>query len=211
MIYKTLLVDKYGNTKSVYDQISSKYLAGVSDSFPQELPEFIAKLRQGSKVLEVGTAGGRDAKVFVDAGMTVVGTDVVDSFLREAEQLVPQAQFFNKDMRHLDFPDGEFDAIWANAVLLHAEREDVPSILQNFWRILKTGGKVHIRVKQGEGEEYREEKLSDNKKRFFVYYSPIEMEKLLENAGFQIIRSEVMEDERGRRDTKWVSTWGEKI
>lgn len=202
--------DKYAETKKVYEQIGDKYVQGVAASYPKELPEFITLLTKSCKVLEVGTAGGRDAKVFINAGMNVTGTDVVESFLEQARELVPEGKFLNMDMRKLNFDDEQFDAIWANAVLLHAERADVPKIIENFYRMLKKDGKVHIRVKQGHGEGYRAEKLSSGNERFFTYYTKEEVEKLLKNTGLKIIRSEIMNDERGREDTKWVSVWGEK-
>lgn len=200
----------YEQTKNVYEEIASKYLKGTSNSFPAELSDFISLLSKDSRVLDVGTAGGRDANVFIKAGMRVVGTDVVESFLKEARKNVPEAVFVNKDMRNLDFDDGSFDAIWANAVLLHAERSDIPQILNNFYRILTSGGKIHVRVKEGTGEAHREEKLSDGKKRFFVYYSQPEFERLFKEARFHVIRSQIIDDERGRSETKWISIWGQK-
>lgn len=204
-------MSNYDDTRKVYEQISGSYIKGVSEVPPFELTDFISLLEKEDKVLEVGTAGGRDAKVFSDAGMEVIGTDVVDSFLVAAKKLVPEATFVNRDMRELDFDSDEFNAVWANAVLLHAERADALKIIQNFYRMLKPKGKLHIRVKEGEGESFREEKLSSGKRRFFVYYSQREVEQLLEVAGFKVIRSRVMNDERGREDTKWVSVWGEKV
>jgi ubiquinone/menaquinone biosynthesis C-methylase UbiE len=205
------ITDTYEETRQVYESIGDKYAKDVSNTYPQELKEFVNLLLPDSKVLEVGCAAGRDAKIFADAGMKIIGTDNSDTLLKQARQLVPQGKFLNMDMRNLDFDNEEFDAIWANAVLLHAQRADIPAIMKNFNRMLKIGGKLHIRVKEGKGEGYKTEKLSQGSKRFFTYFTQSEMEQLMIDNGFKVIRSEIMQDEQGRQDTKWISIWGEKL
>lgn len=48
-----------------------------------------------------------------------------------------------------------FDGIWACASLLHVSRSELPAVLGNFHRALKTGGVMYASFKYGGGEEER--------------------------------------------------------
>lgn len=202
--------DVYSRTAGTYSRLGEPYLEAISKGSPPELPDFIKLLPSHADVLDVGTAGGRDAKVFADAGMHVTGVDTVDVFLGKARKDVPNATFIKMDMRALDFPEKSLDGIYANASLIHLKKDEVPPVLENFYRMLRQGGKLHIRVKEGEGEREVAEKLSQNEKRFFAFYTQIELEQLITAARFKILRSRIIPDDFGRSDLKWVSVWGEK-
>ena len=197
-------------TTETYTVLGDKYLEDISNATPPELSDFIKLFPQGSKILEVGTAGGRDAKIFVDAGMDVTGIDMVGDFLNKAKKDVPNANFIQMDVRGMNFPDNSFEGIYANAVLLHLEKKEVPPVLDKFYALLKPEGKLHIRLKEGEGEKEIVEKLSQNHSRFFSFFTQAEVEELLKKSGFKIIRSEEMPDNIGREGLKWISIWGEK-
>lgn len=197
-------------TSETYAMLGDKYLKDISNATPPELFDFIKFFPKGSKVLDVGTAGGRDAKFFADAGMNVTGIDMVGEFLDRAKKDVPSANFIQMDVRNMNFPESFFEGIYANAVLLHLEKKEVPLVLDKFYALLKPKGKLHIRLKEGEGEKEIIEKLSQNHSRFFSFFSKEEIEELLEKSGFKIIRSEEMSDTLDREGLKWISIWGEK-
>ncbi len=197
-------------TTETYTVLGNKYLKDISNATPPELIDFIKLFPKGSKILEVGTAGGRDAKIFTDAGMDVTGIDIVDDFLSKAKKDVPSANFIQMDVRDMNFLDNSFEGIYANAVLLHLEKKEVPPVLDKFYILLKPKGKLHIRLKEGEGEKEIVEKLSQNHSRFFSFFGKEEIEELLEKSGFKIIRSEEMPDTLDREGLKWISIWGEK-
>lgn len=201
---------KYQQTIEVYKELGRRYLKGIDDVVPEELPEFIGLLNPGSRVLDVGCAGGRDSKFFVEAGHKVLGIDVVDSFLREARKRVPGAMFKRMDVLQLDFPDNTFDAIWAQAVLLHFSKIDLPKILKKFYRILKPGGLLHVRLKRGQGTHLVAEKLVEGKERLFTFYYKNEVETALKDAKFKVIASRIYPDALSRDKVKWVSVWGRK-
>jgi ubiquinone/menaquinone biosynthesis C-methylase UbiE len=197
-------------TIEVYEELGVKYIDSINRVLPEELPEFIGLLKSGSKVLDVGCAGGRDSRHFVEAGHKVFGIDVVDSFLREARKRVPGATFKKMDLLQLDFPDNTFDAIWAQAVLLHFSKSDLPKILKKFHRILKPGGLLHVRLKRGQGTHLVAEKLVEGKERLFTFYYKNEVEAALIDAKFKVIASRIYPDALNRDNVKWISVWGRK-
>ena len=205
-------IDKDKNyTIELYENLGKKYIQDIANVKSKELPEFIKILPKKAKILEIGCAGGRDAKFFIKKRLEYTGIDLVDKFLKEARKNAPQGKFIKMDFLDLKFPDNYFDAIWASAVLLHINKRKLPSVLKGFYRVLKIGGKLHIRVKRGRGIKYVKDKISGGRERIFTFFYKKEMENYLKEAGFKIIASRIFPDELGRKDVKWVSVWGEKI
>jgi ubiquinone/menaquinone biosynthesis C-methylase UbiE len=202
--------DNYKKTIEVYEKLGKKYIKDIKDLTPVEFSDFVKLLPRKSKVLDVGCAAGRDSKKFLQKGFKVTGIDLVSSFLKEAKRNVPGAKFIKMDIRKLKLPKDYFDAIWASAILLHLKKKDIPKILKGFYRVLRPGGKLHIRVKKGKGSGYKKDKLSSGEKRLFTYFSKDELERLVKKADFKIITSRVFPDESGRKDVKWISVWAEK-
>jgi len=202
--------NKYKKTIELYKKLGEKYIKDIKKFTPKEFPGFVKLLSKGNRVLDVGCAGGRDSKKFIRKGFKVIGVDLVDSFLKEARKTVPEAKFIKMDVCKLKFPKNYFDAIWANAILLHIKKKDIPKALKGFFKILKPGGKLHIRVKKGTGRGYKKEKLSGGKKRLFTYFLKDELEKSVEKTNFKIISSKIFPDDLGRKEIKWISIWAEK-
>lgn len=203
-------IDPYRHTIHVYRQLGAAYVRDTLRAVPQEIQGFIRLVPAGGTILDVGCAGGRDTKHFVRAGLKAIGIDLVEEFLRIAKRRVPAARFFRMDVRRMRFPAGSFDAIWANAVLLHLRTPDIRLVLKKFRTLLRPGGKLHLRMKRGAGRGYTRERLVAQHQRLFTYVGQRELERLVRRAGFRILRSRIYADRLGRRDVRWVGIWAEK-
>jgi len=203
--------DVYKKTIQLYEKLGKKYIKDLAGITVKEFPDFVELLPKGGKVLDVGCAGGRDSKKFVQKGFKVIGIDLADVFLKEARKIVTQAKFIKMDLMKLKFPKNYFDAIWANAVLLHIAKNDMSKALKGFYRVLKRSGKLHIRVKKGTGEKYVDERLSAGEKRFFNFFSKKELENSVKKSGFKIISLKIFPDELGRKKVKWIGVLAEKL
>lgn len=195
---------------STYNRLGKRYLKRISKLVPSARVRFIKMLPKNARVLDVGCAGGRDSKAFVAKGFRVTGIDASRVFINEAKKYVPKARFFQKDLRKLVFPANSFDGIWAQAVLLHLKRNEVPKVLRSFYRLLKPGGVLHVEVKKGKGARYVKEALSAHQRRFFTFFTQSELETLVRKAGFKIIYSVLTPDELKRKNVPWVTVWGRK-
>jgi SAM-dependent methyltransferase len=204
-------VDPYEQTIQVYRKLGTKYIRDTLRAVPQEIQGFIRMIPARGKILDVGCAGGRDAKYFVRAQLQVIGIDVVDEFLAAAKKNVPKATFINMDVRRLRFPNETFDAIWANAILLHLRKLDIRAVIKKFHALLRPTGKLHIRMKRGAGRGYTREQLVSKQRRLFTYIGQEELETLVRRSGFRIIRSRLYKDQLGRSDVQWVGIWAEKV
>jgi len=202
--------NKYEETIRVYEKLGGKYIKDIEKLVPSSFFDFIKLLPKNGKVLEIGCAGGRDSKKFSQKGFKVTGIDLVDIFLKEAEKNVPDAKFIKMDLRKLKFPKNYFNAIWANAVLLHIKKKNILKVLKGFYKVLKFGGKLYISVKRGKGKTYKKDKLSSDEKRLFVYFFKGEIEEYVKKAGFKIIFSQIFSDDAGRKNIKWIRLFAEK-
>ncbi|MFA5134949.1 MAG: class I SAM-dependent methyltransferase [Patescibacteria group bacterium] len=198
------------NTAKTYTKLGKQYLDDIADLAPAEREEFIRRLPRGSAVLDVGCAGGRDSGAFVESGFQVVGIDLVGLFLSEARKRVPAATFRMMDVCKLDFPDESFNAVWANAILMHVPKRDTLRALKELQRVCKPSGLLLVRVKHGQGERAVADKLSRGVNRLFSFFTEDELSQLSEQAGFTVESAALVEDGAGRDGVRWVSVWAVK-
>ena len=118
------------------------------------------------------------------------------------------------DIRNLDFPEGSFNAVWDNASLLHIPEKEAQRVIRGYNRVLAEEGILFVRVKEGEGEVYVEEKVLKGgayggEKRFFKFYNLDELRKLLEANGFEILEAGVKA--AIERPINWVYAYARKV
>lgn len=193
---------KISETKSAYEdsQVVAGYVAehGSKPKMLEAVGAF-AKTLPGEKVIDVGCGPGQDSWHFAKLGFDVVGVDFSSEMIKAAGSLDKAdkpPRFMVGDMRELAelFPEDSFDGAWVCASLLHIEREEVPAVLSGLKKIVVDGGRIYIGVKGGEGEELREEdKYGPKMKRKFVYWQEDELQRVLERAGFEVVKLDEQE------------------
>ena len=117
---------------------------------------------------------------------------------------MPKAQFLSMDVRQLSFSTNTFDGIWAQAVLLHIEREELPRVLKQFYRIMKPDGFLFIGLKRGKGIHQATEDKEKDKQRLYTYYYKGEVVTQLKRTGFQILSATIVSDALKRPGLTWV-------
>jgi ubiquinone/menaquinone biosynthesis C-methylase UbiE len=199
-----------------YNENAEDYSSKIENSPNIELIErFVNAVGHGVRILDAGCAAGRDCRIFKDKGLVPVGIDLTESLIKLAEQKNQDIEFHIGSFLELPFEDESYDGVWSNASLLHLEKiDDVETALKEFSRVLKFGGHLHIFVKQQLGEEKTTTTAHDYSgefKRFFRFFTKLEIQRLVENAGFEIID---IEDDYttpdGRADIKWIAVLARK-
>lgn len=126
------------------------YSASGPGGASRHLGLFLRALHPGSRILELGCGGGRDAQAMIAAGHDVDATDAAPAIARQAEALL------GRSVRVMRFDELEaehaYDAVWANAALLHVPRCGLAAILARVHRALRPGGLHYASFKAGEGE-----------------------------------------------------------
>lgn len=202
--------DAFNETILAYKTQGIRYLEGIEKLIPPQLYDFVKLITKGGKILDVGCAGGRDSKQFIDRGFEVVGVDVVDEFLKVAKTNVPAAEFLKMDLLELNFPNQTFDGIWSNAVLLHVQKKNISNVLKNYCRMLKPAGKLFLALKVGDGSASVTDKFTKDK-RLFIYYQKEEIIKYIEEAKFKTIYCDISKSKTRAEGVSWIRLIAEKL
>lgn len=162
-------------TIAVYDAQAEDYAKRRAHRIEPGLATFAAKLRQGGHVLDLGCGPGDSSAYLLQAGFTVDAVDASASMVAITRTLGVNAR--QATFEQINETDA-YDGIWASYSLLHAARSDMPEHLTRLRNALKSGGKLHVGLKLGQGE------ARDPLGRLYTYYTLDELIGLLETAGF---------------------------
>jgi len=168
-----------------------------NDNLAEPYADFLENL-PGKKILEIGCGGGRDTKYFHEQKLDVTATDLTPRFLEIGKEQCPDVNFQLMDMRKLEFPDASFDGIWANLSFHHISKTENLSTLKEFKRVLKNGGLLYLGLMEGEGEEDKYSKFSQET-RHFSYYTEEEITLLITSLDMRIKLLKVTPDPEGYR------------
>jgi hypothetical protein len=83
----------------------------------------------------------------------------------------------------LSSPDGPYDAVWANASLLHVDRADLPTVLSRLAAVTRPGGLLRASLKEGDGEGWSTHG-SVTRPRHFTYWREPALREAAAGAGW---------------------------
>jgi len=176
--------DPHRTTLASYQANVERYLAGLA---PVPAPADIAHLAQfaellpaGGLVLELGSGPGRDAAELEARGLRVRRTDATPAFVDRLHRHGYPADLL--DVLTDELGSG-YDGIWASAVLLHFEPDQLAAVLRRCQAAVRPGGVLGFSVKEGDGAAWTTEKL--DAPRYFVYWRQDPLVALVRQAGWQ--------------------------
>jgi ubiquinone/menaquinone biosynthesis C-methylase UbiE len=146
---------------NLFDQVADTYDAHfLTTREPARRLIAFAGLASGERVLEVGAGTGFATFLAADAvGAfgSVLATDVAEQMLavaraKAARDGVDNVAFETADGMALTFPDGTFDRVFANCVLIGFP--DVGKALREWRRVVRPGGTVAFTSFAREGTEF---------------------------------------------------------
>ena len=173
-------------TLRAYEQRADRYFDASAPAVSAEvaglLDAVVARLRPGSHVLEVGTGPGREAAYLEERGLHVDRTDATAA-------VVERLRANGHDARLLDVRDGNlggpYDAVLANAVLLHLDRAQARLAVEACRQAVRPGGLFALTLKDGDGESWSDAKLGAP--RWFVYWREEALRAQLSDAGWRVL------------------------
>jgi len=147
------------DTVRSYDATAAQYAAEAA-AMPEwvatEIDAFVTALGGVGRVLEIGSGGGRDARVLEQRGISVRCTDVSKGFVEllrkagfEADLLDP----LNEDLTDPQRPGTPYDGVWACASLIHVARQDFATVLRRLAEATRAGGRLYASVRDGDGKD----------------------------------------------------------
>lgn len=138
----------YNNTLSYYDNHADEFYRGtVNVDFTATQERFLAKLKKGLRILDLGCGSGRDTKFFLERGYDVEAVDGSAELCRLASQYtgVRVKQMLFEELSAVD----QYDGIWACSSILHLPIDKLHEVMQKMATALKKNGIIYTSFKYG--------------------------------------------------------------
>lgn len=138
-----------GRTVSGYERGSENYYRDLEIQryrSHRHLPAWIASMRMGAHVLEVGCGIGLDSAQMIRHGLLVTAADLTCVGAQTANQRALKqkwnADYLCANGEYLPFPDQSFDYVYSFGVMHHAS--DTQRCIDEAHRVLREGGEALI-------------------------------------------------------------------
>jgi SAM-dependent methyltransferase len=177
-------------TVDSYEAFAADYRRGTEE-MPDEVRDgierFVAALDAGARVLEIGSGPGRDARALEEVGLSVRRTDITPAFVRMLRADGHTADVLDPLSDELADPerDAPYDGVWASASLVHARREDLPTVLTRLAEATRPGGVLHLALKEGDGARFSTHGHIGGP-RHFTFWREEPLRTVLEEAGWSV-------------------------
>jgi 2-polyprenyl-3-methyl-5-hydroxy-6-metoxy-1,4-benzoquinol methylase len=191
-------------TVRAYDVDARAYAAagpGVTDSVRRDIEQLAVRIGPGAQVLEIGSGGGRDAHLLESLGLRVRRTDITPGFVALLREQGVEADVLDPLVDDLGSPEGPYDAVWANASLLHVRRQNLSTVLARLAEVTRPGGVLRVSVKEGEGAGWSTHG-SVRSPRHFTYWQAPALHAVVSASGWSevVVRAGVP----GSRGETWL-------
>jgi SAM-dependent methyltransferase len=198
------LAEISGVTLEYYDQSAEPFRRGTADhDVSQNINALLSQIRGEAPydILDLGCGPGRDLATFVKLGHRPVGLDGSENFVRMARESTG-CEVLHQDLLHLELPAARFDGVFANAVLFHVPRQEIPRVLNEISSTLKSGGVFFCSNPHGpDREEW-------HGRRFGSFLRWETWSRYATDAGFCEIEHYYRPTGRPRREQPWLaSVW----
>lgn len=189
------MLDTNSTTLNAYDEGVQKYIDGTGQATSgsqKEWLDFVFKdVPKTANILEIGSAFGRDGSYLIDQGYNLKLTDGSEGFvdyLNTHGFTATKLDIVNQQ------PKGHYDVILACAVFLHFNDNDFKKAVLHTKAALAEDGKFAFSVKQGDGEEWSDHKMSAP--RYFKYWRRDRLYEILSELGMKITDFQILSDDK---------------
>ncbi|MBM7623170.1 class I SAM-dependent methyltransferase [Sporohalobacter salinus] len=194
------------STIDYYNKYAEKYYENtVKVDMTFIYQEFLAYVKEGGHILDLGCGSGRDSLYFLNYNYQVTAIDGSKELVRLSSQLLGQ------EVLHIKFSEveftSEFDGIWACASLLHVSKEKIESVLSRLAIALVKNGIMYISFKYGDQEIKRDDG------RLFNYYdgnSFLKLKKKIKRLEI-IKRWKTIDARKDKKDEYWFNVLLKKV
>lgn len=191
-------------TVRAYDLDAAAYAdagAQLPDGVRADIEEFAARLGAGARVLEIGSGGGRDALAMEELGLLVRRTDITPGFVELLRSRGHEADVLDPLVDDLSTRSGPYDAVWANASLLHVARADLPTVLTRLAEVTRAGGLLRFSLKEGDGDGWSTHGAISHP-RHFTYWRADAVRDAVAGSGWSDV--DIRSGLAGKRSESWL-------
>ncbi|MDY3828046.1 MAG: methyltransferase domain-containing protein [Clostridium sp.] len=196
---------KYNNTLDYYDNYADEFYKNtVNVEFATTQEHFLAKLKNGSNILDFGCGSGRDTRFFLEQGYSVEAVDGSKELCKLA------CKYTGIEVKNMLFEElsevNKYDGIWACSSILHLPLGELADVMKKMAIALKENGIIYTSFKYGnfEGERNGRYFTDMTEEKFAKFLSEIDSLEIEE----QWITSDVRP---GRGEERWLNLILRKI
>ncbi len=185
-------IDYYNSNAEAYFRATIKAnMAPICD-------RFLKHVKPEGRIADVGAGSGRDLKYFLDRGYVAEGIDLSQELSQKA------ADYSGGKVMCVDicnwYPAEKYDAVWANASLLHLPQKEIEKFILRLSEILKPYGVAYISMKSGIVDGY------DDVGRYFTDFTEEKVQQILsKSTALQLIECWRTKDELNRENFEWIN------
>lgn len=186
-------------TINYYNTNADKFIENtLFVDFTQTQQRFLARLKKGAFILDLGCGSGRDTRYFLDQGYQVEAIDGSEEMCRLA------ARYTGMEVRHMLFQElsekEKYDGIWACSSVLHLPLQELAEVMGRMCAALKEKGIIYTSFKYGTFSGKRNG-------RFFTDMTEDSFAELMQKAeGLEIEEQWITSDVRPERgEEKWLN------
>ena len=196
---------KYNNTLDYYDNYADEFYKNtVNVEFVTTQEHFLAKLKNGSNILDFGCGSGRDTRFFLEQGYSVEAVDGSKELCKLA------CKYTGIEVKNMLFEElsevEKYDGIWACSSILHLPLGELADVMKKMAIALKEDGIIYTSFKYGnfEGERNGRYFTDMTEEKFAKFLSEIDSLEIEE----QWITLDVRP---GRGEERWLNLILRKI
>ena len=190
-----------------YNQVAEDFREGTRDHDVSQNIEALLRHIQAEQpwqILDFGCGPGRDLQTFTRLGHVATGLDGSQRFA-EMARADSGCEVWQQDFLKLDLPAERFDGIFANAVLFHVPRQELPRVLRQLHATLKPGGVLFSSNPRGDNQE------GWNGQRYGAYHDLENWQRLLAEAGFAELEHYYRPAGLPREQQPWLASVWRKV
>jgi len=190
--------------KESYDKISRfyDYFAGAFEKKYRNMALERLNIKRGAVVLEIGFGTGHCLKQMAESvgeNGKVYGIDISSGMLKVSKERLEEAGLLHRvelqceDVLKMPYKDNRFDAVFMSFALELFDTPEIPKVLAEIKRVLKTNGRLGVVSMSKEDEDSILLRIYEwAHKRFpqYVDCRPIYVKESIKDAGFDIAHRE---------------------
>ncbi len=200
--------------KSTYNRIADDWFRDHKDDdwWREGTTKFISYLPKNASILDIGCGSGMKSRFLADNGFEVTGMDFSEKMIEIAKRELPNINFFVGDVYDMDSYPEKYDAVFAQAMLLHIPKNDVLKILEKFKNKLNKNGFLYLAVKEVKSDGLAEKVVKENDygyeyERFFSFFTLPEIMEYINKLGLKLVWDDVANSGR----TNWIQVIAQNI